>query len=1205
MLRKIALFAALMMVAGAGIARAQVGAGTEIISGRVVGPDTMPIAGATVEVTSVATNGVRRTLTRNDGRFQLLFRDGGGQYRLRVTYLGMAPATTTLTRQADEDRLVVNVKMSRVPQQLAAVQVRARGNAPQMPAGAGAGGTQAALPPELLQRMPLNPGDLMASATLAPGVVGVGGTDSTGASFVVAAQPASQNNITVDGVSFLFGGVPQDAVRGTRVITNAYDVSRGQFTGGQVATTTKSGTGQFQGSANFTGRSPSLQAAGSPASSFAQRYSQQMVSGGAGGMLPGPFTDKGYYFVSGQFENRHDDFPSLLELDPAVLAKMGASDATVTRFLDVLRGNGVAVRGTGARSQRATQGASALARFDFDISAAHSVMLRGDWRRQEQQGTRVSPLALPQTGGTSRGNGGGAMGTVTSVFGSFIHEAKLYWSEDRQVAEPYLRGPMGLVSAASTLENGGQGVANLLFGGNPSLPRSQRQSLIEATDELSWISKGNAHRYKLGLLANRDRATVGTIPNRFGTFVYPTLADFEANRPALFSRTIGGTDRLSGTDNAAVYLGDAWRVSPSLQLTYGVRAEGTRLPGAPPRNAAVESAFGQRTDEFPTDVALTPRFGFTYLVGNLTGIPKGVVRGGIGAFRGKVPGALVGSVRQATGLPGGQVQLVCVGPQVTTPDFNAYFNDEATIPTTCADAGPQLPASASALPSVAMFGKDFGAPLVWRASAGGSIIRGARWVFGSDLLVAYGTKGTRGADLNLRAAPVFGLGSEGNRPVYVTPASIPPSGSAAFQASRANGAFGSVTTIGSGLRSRTAQVTVTAQGPSLRSGFFSGSYTWQRSEDQSNGYSFGSYLPTTAGDPRRTEWGTSDLERRHILTGMTLIPLPRDFEFSLIARAVSGGRYTPMVNGDVNGDGTRNDRAFVFAPSASPDTAIANGMQRLLAGGDSRAVKCLRAQLGKVASRNSCATAWTPSVDLQLNYRPTVAKLERRLTISLVAVNTLAGVDQLLHGDEVHGWGQPTFPDRNLLNVRGWDASQNRYLYQVNERFGSRGGQQNPFRIPFQLGLQMNLRVGVDAQKAAMQSIFGTADGKPPTKEALKARIKANFPNPLQGALKVADSVQLNLTAEQKAKLEGLSKAFEVRADSILNIFAEVLLAAGPNPDPAQLGPKLMKPQMEAVRMIGAAVTDLKATLTEEQFKKVPERVRLPFQAPPPQQQRP
>jgi hypothetical protein len=37
--------------------------------------------------------------------------------------------------------------------------------------------------------------------------------------------------------------------------------------------------------------------------------------------------------------------------------------------------------------------------------------------------------------------------------------------------------------------------------------------------------------------------------------------------------------------------------------------------------------------------------------------------------------------------------------------------------------------------------------------------------------------------------------------------------------------------------------------------------------------------------------------------------------------------------------------------------------------------------------------------------------------------------------------------------------------------------------------------------------------------------------------------------------------------------------------------------------MIGAAVTDLKATLTEEQFKKVPERIRLPFQAPPQQQQ--
>jgi hypothetical protein len=106
-------------------ATAQIGTTTEIITGRVVGPDSLPLNGARVEVTSVETGVVRRTLTKADGRFSILFRDGGAQYRVRITYIGMVPATVGLTRQADEDRLVVDVRMGRTAVQLSAVQVRA------------------------------------------------------------------------------------------------------------------------------------------------------------------------------------------------------------------------------------------------------------------------------------------------------------------------------------------------------------------------------------------------------------------------------------------------------------------------------------------------------------------------------------------------------------------------------------------------------------------------------------------------------------------------------------------------------------------------------------------------------------------------------------------------------------------------------------------------------------------------------------------------------------------------------------------------------------------------------------------------------------------------------------------------------------------------------------------------------------------------
>ena len=96
-------------------AMAQVGSTTDIILGRVTGPDSLPLENAQVAVTSAESGETRRRLTNAKGQYSIVFPDGGGNYTLRVTYLGMAPFQTTIQRQADEDRLVANVQMSPRP----------------------------------------------------------------------------------------------------------------------------------------------------------------------------------------------------------------------------------------------------------------------------------------------------------------------------------------------------------------------------------------------------------------------------------------------------------------------------------------------------------------------------------------------------------------------------------------------------------------------------------------------------------------------------------------------------------------------------------------------------------------------------------------------------------------------------------------------------------------------------------------------------------------------------------------------------------------------------------------------------------------------------------------------------------------------------------------------------------------------------------
>src|SRR5579871_4763515 len=93
-------------------ARAQVGATTDIVTGRVTAPGNQAIPGATVTVTSIDTHISRSRTTNSDGRYTVVFPDGGGQYRVEIRAIGFSPAEALIQRQADEDRLVANVELS-------------------------------------------------------------------------------------------------------------------------------------------------------------------------------------------------------------------------------------------------------------------------------------------------------------------------------------------------------------------------------------------------------------------------------------------------------------------------------------------------------------------------------------------------------------------------------------------------------------------------------------------------------------------------------------------------------------------------------------------------------------------------------------------------------------------------------------------------------------------------------------------------------------------------------------------------------------------------------------------------------------------------------------------------------------------------------------------------------------------------------------
>src|SRR5207302_1337926 len=646
-----------------------------------------------------------------------------------VRYLGLAPARVTIARQADEDRLVANVRMDVAAVSLDAVTVRA--GAPQRGVERPTpGSTERNLAPEVIARLPIDASDLNTLATLVPGVVGIGETDSTSAAFSVAGQRSTANNITLDGLSFGSGTVPQDALRTTRVVTSTYDVARGQFSGGLVASTTRSGTNVPQGSFTYGLRDRDLAWGGVTESPFDQGYTQNQLGGGMGGPI---VLNRLFVFGSVQGRWRGQALPSLLSADAPSLERLGVNPDSAARFLALAGATGVPMTVPALPGDRATDNSVALLRIDWNLSDAQTLMLRLDGRWSSQDPTRVGALALPATGGTRAQRAGGAMASLSSHFGEgFINEVRSYVSTDRSDASGFLELPEGRVQVASNLAGssvpgGGRGIATLAFGGNPGFPQRADATAGEVTDEFSWLSAAAGHRLKLGLYLKGARQRAMQSPNQYGTFVFQSLDALAAGQPAQFTRTLAPLEQAGTTWNGALYLGDIWRAGGGLQLTYGARLEAARFSGAPPYNGAVDSVFGLRTDRIPREVHASPRIGFTWTVGagggsgaggaGRFGEPPGtIVRGGVGDFRSLTPSALYSAALAAPGLSNAEAQLVCVGSAVPTPDWTQYAQDPATIPSQCVDTATAV--TITPHPNATVFDPGYTAPHAWRASLG-------------------------------------------------------------------------------------------------------------------------------------------------------------------------------------------------------------------------------------------------------------------------------------------------------------------------------------------------------------------------------------------------------------------------------------------------------------------------------------------------------
>lgn len=989
---------------------------TSSITGVVTQATGAVTAGATVVATHVPSGTVYTSSANATGRFNLSNMRVGGPYKIIVTYVGQKPLLYEDVYLQLGQPFVLNPIFGDNYTELEGIAITRYGshqNNNKTGAGTNVGLKQ-------IQELPQVSRSITEFTRLTP--------QANGPSF--AGRDGRYNNLQIDGANFnngfglstdpLPGGsfqpISLDAIEEISVNIAPYDVTQSGFTGAGINAVTKSGTNEYHGTVYGFFNNQRFNGLKIDDVSLPYELGSKQTYGFT---LGGPIIkDKLFLFLSAEREQADGvNAPGANRWKANTKANASADPSNnITRVydgdLDAVADHLKDIWGydpgpyQGYADDTRQKGTKLLARLDWNIDEKHKFALRYN----QLVGTS-DQVANANSGPQPRSNYGRiSENSMTFKNGNYGFEnsvrsltAELNSTFTSQLSNKFLVTYSRIEDKRTVPNNSlfpfvdiwdgdrGDGRNNYISFGTELFSHNNgvKNDNLSFTNNLTY-AMGN-HNITMGAAFDYQKFANSYVRMGTGYYRYASVEDFlttgTANEVAPIMFGLGypyeGQDTYSRANYglASLYAQDRYSVSERFNFTVGLRAElpiyMNRLTGNPSVDALEFLDRKQNSITFSSSswpkstIMLSPRLGFNY---DALGDRSLVVRGGTGIFTGRIPFVWLTNMPSTMGVlqntiePGGYDNVSEWIDNVRFNPDNIYHYLE-TPPAGAEDVFLKNPEDG--IPgSITLVDNRFKMPSVWRTSLGADYrIPNTPITLTTDILYTKEVFAVTQYGVNRKNSGQYLNNAGDNREFY------PNEG--AFTYNEKIGGNSAVILTNTDAKGHALSATFGATLASWNG--LSGSlfYTYSEAKEQSNN-------PGSAGV---SAWGNlvniNNPNDQKLYNSNFAVPhrivasLNYTFQHSTVGIYYNGshqGRFSYIYNGDVNGDGLRND--LIYLPSSSSEMNFVNitdNSNNILYTVDEQraayeeflAENGLMAYQGKYLERNQFLMPWLNRVDIR------------------------------------------------------------------------------------------------------------------------------------------------------------------------------------------------------------------------------------------------